>query len=46
MRISFICAAQQVTGSCFLVESGDLRFLVDCGMHQGGRLARERKLKA
>ena len=46
MRINFIGAAQEVTGSCFLVESGGLRFLVDCGMHQGGREARERNLKA
>jgi metallo-beta-lactamase family protein len=46
MRISFIGAAQEVTGSCFLVESGDTRFLVDCGMHQGGREARERNQKA
>lgn len=45
MKISFLGAAQEVTGSCFLVESGDLRFLVDCGMHQGGRDARERNLK-
>ncbi len=46
MRLSFIGAAQEVTGSCFLVESGAVRFLVDCGMHQGGREARERNLKA
>lgn len=45
MRISFIGAAQEVTGSCFLVESGELRFLVDCGMRQGGREARERNLQ-
>lgn len=45
MKISFLGAAREVTGSCFLVESGDLRFLVDCGMHQGGRDARERNLK-
>lgn len=44
MRISFIGAAQEVTGSCFLVESDGVRFLVDCGMHQGGRQARERNL--
>lgn len=46
MKLSFIGAAQEVTGSCFLVETRDLRFLVDCGMHQGGREARERNLKA
>jgi metallo-beta-lactamase family protein len=45
MRISFIGAAQEVTGSCFLVEGDGVRFLVDCGMHQGGREARERNLK-
>ncbi|MEF7615716.1 MBL fold metallo-hydrolase [Aquincola sp. MAHUQ-54] len=44
MRISFIGAAREVTGSCFLVEAGGARFLVDCGMHQGGREARERNL--
>jgi metallo-beta-lactamase family protein len=45
MKISFLGAAQEVTGSCFLVETGTLRFLVDCGMHQGGRDARERNLE-
>lgn len=45
MRISFIGAAQEVTGSCFLVETSDLRFLVDCGMFQGGREAHERNFK-
>jgi metallo-beta-lactamase family protein len=44
MRITFIGAAREVTGSCFLVEGDDVRFLVDCGMHQGGRQARERNL--
>ncbi|MGZ8273234.1 MAG: MBL fold metallo-hydrolase [Burkholderiaceae bacterium] len=46
MRITFIGAAQEVTGSCFLVEADGVRFLVDCGMHQGGREARERNLEA
>jgi metallo-beta-lactamase family protein len=45
MRLSFIGAAREVTGSCFLVEAEGLRFLVDCGMFQGGREARERNLK-
>jgi len=39
MRIGFRGAASEVTGSCFLVECGALRFLADCGMFQGGREA-------
>jgi metallo-beta-lactamase family protein len=42
MRLTFIGAAQEVTGSCFLVEADGVRFLVDCGMFQGGREARAR----
>jgi metallo-beta-lactamase family protein len=37
MKLTFLGAAQEVTGSCFLVEAGGARFLIDCGMHQGGR---------
>lgn len=39
MKLSFHGAARQVTGSCFLIESEKLRFIVDCGMFQGGREA-------
>jgi len=39
MQIRFLGAAREVTGSCFLVDTGRLRFAVDCGMHQGGREA-------
>ena len=40
MRITFLGAAGEVTGSCFLVDAGGLKFLVDCGMFQGARAAR------
>ncbi|MBL0140653.1 MAG: MBL fold metallo-hydrolase [Betaproteobacteria bacterium] len=39
MQIRFLGAAREVTGSCFLVDTGRMRFAVDCGMHQGGREA-------
>ena len=37
MQLSFLGAAREVTGSCHLVEAANTRFLVDCGMVQGGR---------
>ena len=46
MRLGFFGAAGEVTGSCTLVESGDVRFLVDCGMFQGGPEARQKNLHA
>ncbi len=39
MQLSFLGAAREVTGSCFMVEAVGIRFLVDCGMVQGGREA-------
>ena len=46
MRLGFLGAAGEVTGSCTLVESGDTRFLVDCGMFQGGPEARAKNQRA
>jgi metallo-beta-lactamase family protein len=39
MKLTFLGAAREVTGSCVLVETNAVRFLVDCGMFQGGREA-------
>ena len=46
MRLSFLGGAGEVTGSCTLVETGDARFLVDCGMFQGGHEAWAKNLSA
>ncbi len=35
MKIQFIGAAHEVTGSCTLLEVNDRYYLVDCGMEQG-----------
>ncbi len=35
MRIQFIGATHEVTGSCTLLEVGGKNYLVDCGMEQG-----------
>lgn len=35
MNITFYGAARGVTGSCHMVEAGDKKFLIDCGMFQG-----------
>ncbi len=40
IKLMFFGAAQNVTGSCYLVEAGGTRILVDCGLYQ------ERDLKA
>ena len=39
MQLTFLGAAREVTGSCYFVETDAVRFLVDCGMFQGGREA-------
>jgi metallo-beta-lactamase family protein len=37
MQVTCLGAARTVTGSCFLLEKEDFRFLVDCGMYQGDK---------
>lgn len=37
MQITFLGGVGEVTGSCYLIETDEVRFLVDCGMFQGGR---------
>ncbi len=35
MQLTFLGAAHEVTGSCTLLEVGNSRILIDCGMEQG-----------
>jgi metallo-beta-lactamase family protein len=46
MKITFHGAASEVTGACFLIETPEVRFLIDCGMFQGGRDAERKNLAA
>jgi metallo-beta-lactamase family protein len=45
VKLSFLGAAGEVTGSCYLVDTGQVRFLIDCGMFQGGRASRRRNAR-
>jgi metallo-beta-lactamase family protein len=36
VQLSFLGAAGEVTGSCYLVDTGAVKFLIECGMRQGG----------
>ena len=35
MKLIFIGATHEVTGSCYYLEAAGRKFLVDCGMEQG-----------
>ena len=35
MKLTFLGANHEVTGSCTLVQAGGKNILIDCGMEQG-----------
>ncbi len=42
MKITFLGAVEEVTGSKYLLEQGDTKVLVDCGLFQGGKELKSR----
>lgn len=42
MKIKFFGGANSVTGACYLIETKNKKFIVDCGMFQSGRYLDER----
>ena len=45
MKLTFIGADHEVTGSCHYVEAGATKFLVDCGMEQESMCMRTRSFQ-
>lgn len=45
MKLTFYGACQQVTGSCYLIESGDTKILIDCGMIQGEQFSEQMNME-
>ena len=42
MKLTIYGAAEEVTGSCYLIECGTKKILLECGLFQGGREQEQR----
>ena len=45
MKLSFYGGVKNVTGSNYLIESGETKIIVDCGLKQGGLYCNEENWK-
>jgi metallo-beta-lactamase family protein len=45
MKLAFYGGAGDVTGANYMLESGDTKIMVDCGLHQGGHYAEKRNFE-
>lgn len=45
MKILFLGGAQEVTGSNYVLQSGETKLLIDCGLHQGQSSAQKENEK-
>ncbi len=45
MKVQFLGAAKNVTGSCYYIDTGHYKFLVDCGQFQGSILEQKKNLE-
>ena len=45
MKVRFLGAAKTVTGSCHVIETGKIKFAIDCGLFQGSKELKERNYK-
>jgi metallo-beta-lactamase family protein len=41
MKLTFVGGAGRVTGSCYLLEEGKGKIIIDCGLNQGDRFSEE-----